>query len=212
MKAIAVWAGFILGCGLAQETAQLPGIFRATLLEWDGSDSGGSFSVRAATDNRVHRCTFTSKTFFERDHKRTFMSKMSAGDPVEVLLDRAESHGRCVALIVRVVDENSSRPPSVYRTLLRGSRSPTETFAPRGNLTYGGIVVRLTGEWMLLRTRSDGEKTILLRQDTRYSAEGTLSDRGTLRVNTRVFVRAGRTLENEIEAYAVMWGQILHPE
>jgi hypothetical protein len=27
----------------------------------------------------------------------------------------------------------------------------------------------------------------------------------------RVFIRGGKTLENEVEAYAVMWGTILKP-
>jgi hypothetical protein len=32
-----------------------------------------------------------------------------------------------------------------------------------------------------------------------------------LKPNMRVFVKAGRTLYNEIEAYQVIWGQILMP-
>jgi hypothetical protein len=30
-------------------------------------------------------------------------------------------------------------------------------------------------------------------------------------VNTRVFVRAGKSFDNEVEAYQVVWGEILQP-
>jgi hypothetical protein len=208
-----IWAGlpalFLAGHALAQNPPP-PGIFRGTWVEWEGSESSGTFSVRTG-DQQTQRCSFNSRTFFERDHKRVMISKLASGDAVEVLLDRIESRTRCMALILRVVNEYAGRPPSVYRSLLRGSRSPTETFAPRGHLTYSGVVVRVDERSMLLRTRTAGELTVLLRGDTRYSAEGAPVDRSVLGVNTRVFIRGGKTLENEVEAYAVMWGTILKP-
>ena len=57
----------------------------------------------------------------------------------------------------------------------------------------------------------DGEKTILLRQDTRYVSEGHLVEAAELSPETRVFVRAGKNSNGQIEAYQVVWGEILEP-
>jgi hypothetical protein len=32
-----------------------------------------------------------------------------------------------------------------------------------------------------------------------------------LKPNTRVFIRAGKNFEDQVEAYQVIWGEILHP-
>jgi hypothetical protein len=64
---------------------------------------------------------------------------------------------------------------------------------------------------MVLHTRLEGQKTILLRGDTRYLEGGTPADPADLKPNTRVFIRAGRNLEDQIEAYQIVWGQILEP-
>jgi hypothetical protein len=37
-------------------------------------------------------------------------------------------------------------------------------------------------------------------------------DAGVLAVNTRVFVRAGKTIYDEVEAFQVIWGDILKPD
>ena len=64
---------------------------------------------------------------------------------------------------------------------------------------------------MVLRTRTQGDVEVVLRGDTRYFAGGRKTDSSELRVNTRVFVRAGHNLDDEIEAYQVVWGAILQP-
>jgi hypothetical protein len=43
---------------------------------------------------------------------------------------------------------------------------------PRGDLTFSGAVDWLNGERPVLHTRTDFEKTILLRQDTSFVVEG----------------------------------------
>jgi hypothetical protein len=63
----------------------------------------------------------------------------------------------------------------------------------------------------VLRTRLDGDTQVLLRPDTRYLEAGAVVDSGALKPNTRVFVRAGRNLDGEVEAYQVIWGGILDP-
>ena len=49
-----------------------------------------------------------------------------------------------------------------------------------------------------------------MRTDTRFLAGGVRLDAAALPVNTRVFVRAGRSLDGGIEAYQVMWGEIVN--
>jgi hypothetical protein len=82
---------------------------------------------------------------------------------------------------------------------------------PRGTLTYAGVIARLGDGRMVLRTRGGGEAHILLRPDTRYLSGGAIVEHSALSLSTRVFVRAGRNLDDEIEAYQVVWGEILSP-
>jgi hypothetical protein len=79
-----------------------------------------------------------------------------------------------------------------------------------GNLTFAGVVARLNGESLVLRTR-DGEQTLLIRHDTRYVENGDTVEAAQLRPNMRVFIRAGRNLYEQVEAYQVIWGSILDP-
>jgi hypothetical protein len=66
---------------------------------------------------------------------------------------------------------------------------------------------------MLYMRSRDGERSsIRLRPDTRYLMEGEPAEIGSLRANLVVFIRAGKNLDNEVEAYQVVWGQILQPE
>jgi hypothetical protein len=82
---------------------------------------------------------------------------------------------------------------------------------PRGNLTFAGVVRRLNGQMLVLKTRTEPEQIILLRDDTRYLASGLPSELSKLLVNTRVFIRGGRNIENDLEAYQVIWGEIPGP-
>jgi hypothetical protein len=65
---------------------------------------------------------------------------------------------------------------------------------------------------LVLRTREDAEKIILLREDTRYLDSGVPVDYTKLSVNTRVFIRGGKNFENDLEAYQVIWGEIPGPK
>jgi hypothetical protein len=79
---------------------------------------------------------------------------------------------------------------------------------PRGDRTVSGVIIRRDARSMTLRTH-DGEQTLLLRKDTRYFGDGAQQDAAAALVNTRVFVRAGPNLDGGIEAYQVMWGEIV---
>ena len=78
-------------------------------------------------------------------------------------------------------------------------------------MTFTGVVLRLDREGLVLRTRVDGEKWILVRRDTLYREDGLQVEPSSLHSSTRVFVRAGRNLDGEIEAYEVVWREILTP-
>jgi len=80
-----------------------------------------------------------------------------------------------------------------------------------GNLTFAGVVSRLNSQRLILHTRA-GEETILIRQDTLYVDNGGTVNAADLQPNMRVFVRAGKNLYEQVEAYQVIWGSILEPK
>jgi hypothetical protein len=64
---------------------------------------------------------------------------------------------------------------------------------------------------LVLRTRTEPEQIVLLRDDTRFLQGGFPVDVSQLSINARVFIRGGRNLENDLEAYQVIWGEIPGP-
>ena len=115
----------------------------------------------------------------------------------------------------RVADNRPAVLNPGYRVNLRAPMPRTSTadlLYPRGNMTFSGVVLRLNPEMIVLHTRKEGEKIIRLRQDTRFLDSGNPASRATLAVNTRVFVRAGRNLDDEVEAYQIIWGEIPGPK
>ena len=79
---------------------------------------------------------------------------------------------------------------------------PREVWVPRGFLSYSGLVVKNEDSKITLKT-SAGTRILLLRADTRYS------EASEPLINKHVFVRAGRNVQGALEAYQVMWGEIL---
>lgn len=193
----------------AQEQAPV-GLVRGDLLEMDAAGATGELSIRSP-DNRVFRFLYDGRTYIERDKQRIPASKLKSGETLEIVSDTGAGASLRYARIVHVIERElpQKRPASLGR--LRSYRNVTEHIMPRGNMTFSGVISRLNQERMLLRTRIDGEKTIFLRLDTRFIEGGSVVESSSLKPNTRVFVRAGRNLENEIEAYQVVWGEILSP-
>jgi hypothetical protein len=207
MRAVAglVFAALLPG----QDTAPV-GLVRGTLVETTLAGSRGSFALRTP-ENKVYRFEFDSRTYFERDKRRVTAGRLIAGDALEIVSDRGEAPALRYARIVHVLDEAPQVRFSPYLERLRQYRSATEHIVPRGSLTFSGVISRIEGGAVILRTRRDGEKTVLLRPDTRFLHRGALVDASALGLSTRVFVRAGRNLDDEIEAYQVVWGEILNP-
>lgn len=183
---------------------------RGVLLGTDLTQIPVQFSLRSA-NNQVLRFTADAKTWIEKESERISASALRAGDPVEVVCDREASALR-YARIVHVVPKQHAPKAAGSFGLYRVPRNPTEFLAPRGNLTFAGLIAGMNGDQLILRTRSDGEKLIYLRNDTRYLDSGFPVEPDMLRTNTRVFVRAGRNLDNELEAYQVIWGEIFRPD
>jgi hypothetical protein len=187
--------------------AAQPPLVRGVLLELDIQKPAGEFSVRAP-DNQVFRYRFDAKTYVEREERLIEFRRLQPGEKVEVVSDLVPGSAIRYARTVHVLEDAPVRQSLTGASRLRSYRLAP---APTGNLTYSGVVVRLTDERLVLRTRA-GEETLALRKDTRYLENGEGVEAATLRRNTRVFVRAGKDLYGQLEAYQVVWGAILDPK
>jgi hypothetical protein len=197
-----------------------PGFVRGVILECDSQSALGEVSIRAA-DNQVFRYQFDAKTYAERDDQLIQASHLKPGEKVEVVSDRSPAYTLRYARTIHVVQPIPPPGPLTmgrYRAGYPGNatgianniaynakldRLPTVTFA--------GVVFRLNGECVVLHTRETGDQSILLRADTRYLQDGETVEAKDLKPNTRVYVRAGKNLYNEAEAYQIIWGSILSP-
>jgi hypothetical protein len=193
---------------MAQEIAPI-GIVRGVLAGCDPTHL-------TITDEDSHTFRFVTdgRTFIERDHQRIYCPKLSKGDHMEIVSDRSTELGARYARLVSVVnfDLRPRRRAVILPRAPLPYEDPTASWAPRGSLTLTGVVLRSESAGMVLRTRIDGQKWILLRKDTRFREDGLLVEPSSLRASTRVFVRAGPSLDGEVEAYEVVWGEILSPD
>lgn len=188
-----------------------PGLVRGVLIEWD-AESAGDFTVRAAGSNRVFRFIFDSRTYVEREQHRTTMAGLRKGDYIEVVSDQVPGAAlRYARTIHALIDPPAQQRPAALPGVYRRTRSTIDIIAPRGNMTFTGIIARLSEGSLVLRTRQDGEKTFVRRPDTYYFEGGIAVEPSVLKPNTRVFVRAGRNLDDDLEVYQVIWGEILAP-
>jgi hypothetical protein len=186
-------------------------ILKGELIEWEARGLSGDFSLRDA-QSRVHRCQFSPDTYLKRQTLRVTPTGVKPGDYLEVVADIRNGAASCRAVTIYI----RASDPARLALGRGGARSlPTriinDNLWPRGSLTFSGVVQRLETNRMVVQTRLDGAKTFHLRDDTLYSEEGRLVQRGRLEVHTRVFVRAGRGFEGEMEAYQIVWGGIVSP-
>jgi hypothetical protein len=178
------------------------------LLERDIDADSGEFAIRAP-DNQVYRYRFDAKTLVERDTLSGGMGHLRLGDRLIVQSDPVP--GSLLRYAHRIQVSNSSPPMTPADGRLGSTGFPLLDLSPRtGNLTFASVVARLNRESLVLRTR-DGEQTLLIRRDTRYVDNGDTVEAAQLRPNMRVFIRAGRNLYEQVEAYQVIWGSILEP-
>ncbi len=206
-----LWGLLGISAALAQTQAPI-GLVHGQLLERDSAGASGELSVRTAS-NQVFRFVYDAKTYFERENERVPAAALRRGDQLEIVADQLPESALRYARTVHVQDADyRTRAAPVSLGRFRAYRSPLEHLYPRGDLTFAGVVRRLNDERLVLRTRTGGDQIILLRDDTRYLDSGSEVEWSTLKPNTRVFVRAGKNLDNDIEAYQVVWGEILEPD
>jgi hypothetical protein len=200
----------LLPMALAAQTPPGAGLIRGTLLEREVESGGGEFSVRTAS-HEVFRFKFDGKTWFERESEHIEAGSLRPGEIVEVVADANPSSLLRYARTVHVIQPPAPARPTLSAGRVRAYRSPIEHIVPTGTMTFSGVIFRISAEQITLHTRAGGEQTILLRRDTRYLDGGNMVDVAALKPNTRVFVRAGKDLYGEVEAYQVIWGTILQP-
>lgn len=192
---------------MAQQVAPI-GIVRGAFIEC----ASGGLSIRTAAD-RVYRFEVDDRTFIEREHFRIDCSRIAKAEPLEIVSDRSTEPGLRYARLIHVIDP----APQPQRRRMMAARAPvpyedpTLSIVPRGSLTLTGVVLRVDGDGLMLRTRGAGEKWILVRDDTRFRQDGLVVDPSSLHSSTRIFVRAGPNLDGVIEAYEIVWGEILTP-
>lgn len=193
-----------LAVPLLAQTEMPAGIFRGAMMTWQGSAAASDLTIRDAQGTDLV-CHLDAHSYVEREHRRIGFGSLTQGERLEILADHKPGSRACYARTVQVID-----PAAERARLARKAVSPVRSliFTPTGDRTLAGMVLRLTSRVLTLRTRN-GDTTLTLRPDTRYWDDGVRTDSAALRVNTRVFVRAGRTIEGIVEAYQVMWGQIL---
>jgi hypothetical protein len=203
------WGLVLIAAGALAQTAppEAPKL-RGALLECDARPEG-EFAVRGP-GNEVVRYRFDAKTRVERGGMVATLPLFHPGEEIEVtsspIFDSPLRYATAVSALERVAPPSIAHPPHKPASAI-----PIEPFAPRGDLTFSGVVSFLAGGRLILRTQNGNEQTILLRHDTRYLAGGGIAASSDLKANMRVFVRAGKSLFGETEAYQVIWGRYLQP-
>jgi len=194
---------------MAQENAPA-GLLHGDLVSWTGTIRNGEFTFQAAPD-RLYSCSFDDKTYIELEGQRITMVRTARGDRMEVVSDSRQGSNLCYARTVHILETPATYTVPGVRPRSRNANTAS-LLIPHGNLTFNGVVLRVTPGLLVLKLRSGERKFLRLRTDTHYLADGQMSDPGSLRANTLVFIRAGRNLDDEVEAYQVVWGEILQPE
>jgi hypothetical protein len=201
----------LLPLAAAGQATPPPALIRGVILECDTQASAGELAVRDAA-NEVFRYQFDAKTYAERDGQLIQASGLKPGEKVEVVSDRSPGSNLRYARTIHVVQPvPPPRPLTMGRYRAPNPASHRLDTLPTGNLTFAGVVFRLNGERVVLHTRATGEQSILLRADTRYLHDGEIVEAKDLKPNMRVYVRAGRNLYDQVEAYQIIWGSILNP-
>jgi hypothetical protein len=203
--AIALIAVFPL---FAQDEGPI-GILRGDAVVRRGTTLDGSIVLKTTDEQHEYQCHYDNFSYLERDGERIGAGAIKSGDHLEIVSDHKPGSKDCYARSIHVLLSVLPVNPG-YR--IRQRRSVTDQIFPRGNVVQAGIIVRLTPELIVLRTRHDGEQTFLLRQDTRYLDSGMAADFSKLETNIHVSVRAGMNLDNKLEVFQIIWGRIDGPK
>jgi hypothetical protein len=202
MRLFRMVATTLLAAPLCAPADMPKGLFHGQMVSWEGSPTKGVLLARTAA-GIVEGCGYDALSILELSRQRVTVAKLEAGDPLEIITDHKPGSRDCYIRMLQVVPP---APPPTRVTAAVAARPTLDL--PRGDRTISGVVIRRDARSITIRTR-EGEQTLLLRADTRYLGDGAQQDAGAVLVNTRVFVRAGANLYGGIEAYQVMWGEIV---
>lgn len=202
-----LWVILALQTGSAAPVEMSSGVFRGQFESSQGTATSGQITARSA-DGSSYFCGYDSRSYFEMDKERIMAAKLATklmpGDPVMIVADRRPGSRACYTRILHVLPP----APPPRRPSAPPAKPKYEIQPMRGDRTFSGIVARLDAGRITLKTR-DGEETLMVRPDTRFLEGGSRSTASALPVNAHVFVRAGQNLDGVLEAYQVMWGDIL---
>lgn len=201
--------GVLLAAASWGQEATPAGILRGTVIE-SGEGAAGQIAVRVE-DNRVYRLRYDARTWAEREGRQVAIRDIRPGDKVEIISDRSADPVLAYARRISVTRDEPTRVRRRLPRLGRVYRSPYDDLFPRGNLTFSGNIAEISPGSIMLRAQGKGPTRIALREDTRFLGNGDELSAADLPMNARVFVRAGKNLDGEIEAYQVVWGSILIP-
>jgi hypothetical protein len=202
MRLFRMVATALLAAPLCAPADMPKGLFHGQMVSWEGSPLKGVLLARN-TAGILEGCGYDSLSIVQLSRQRITVAKLEAGDPVEIITDHKPGSRDCYIRMLDVV------PPAAPPSRVKPVAVARPTFdLPHGDRTISGVIIRRDAGSLTIRTR-DGERTVLLRKDTRYLGDGAQQDAVAALVNTRVFVRAGPNLYGGIEAYQVMWGDIL---
>lgn len=209
-----VWLLSALLAAHAQMPPSAAAVARGVVLECDTDRASGEFSIRLDTyEVLVYR--FDAATRVDRDNYPIAVPSLKPGEKVEVASDAVPGSpvrlARAVHVMVALPDQAARMRRRTAFSGLTDPLAPIDPLFARGDLAVSGIIARVNSGRLVLHTR-DGDRTILLRDDTRYLDNGSLATAAALQPNMRVFVRAGRNLYDEMEGYQVVWGSILEPK
>jgi hypothetical protein len=184
------------------------GFVHGTLIE----GSARRISVRC-DGNTVFHFSVDERTWIERDNERIAATHLSAGDKLEIVSDRPRPEETApYARLVRVIPPAHPRRYLVSEGNYTFRHDDPHLVTAESKLIFSGLVISIDGAKTTIQTRMDGLKMIYLRADTVFVYKGTPASRSALSTNSRVFIRAGRNLDNELEAYEIVWGGIFDPE
>jgi hypothetical protein len=200
------WLGLFIALTLmAQERPPLETV-RGEVLERSGDEKKGDFSIRLE-NNRVYWCLYDGGTRIEGTS-----GQLSPGDRVAMKAEMSADNSLCYAREISVAVRVPSALEEEVRQLLRKKPGTLgSVLFPRGNLTFAGVVLKVTPDRLTVQTRQSGREVFILRADTDFTTGGVAADRSACTVNMRIFIRAGRSFQNELEAFQVVWGEIVQP-
>jgi hypothetical protein len=183
--------------------AQDSPVVRGVVLAREAGPKGGELKLRDARNNEL-RYRFDAHTYVERDNRSIDAAELQPGEPVEVVSEAVPGSLLRAARSIHVLS-----PVPIRR---RPPAKPFDTWAAdvrKADLTFSGLILRVSESRLFLHQREGGDQEILLRPDTRCANNGETVAANNLKPNMHVFVRAAKNEAGETEAYQVLWGSML---